>query len=211
VAKRRADEKRAYVTTLFEKYGVRVSLASPPPPPAEEIRGAAQPAIGKSGAPVTIVVFSDYRCPYCQESSRTLNRLLEKHPQDVRVIYRHFPTHPDSKALAQAALCAADQGRFAEYHNLLFGSASAQPNDPGALAKQLGLDLTAFSGCLNSASHAARIDADLKEGQRLGIQGTPTLFVNGVRLRGAQSYERLSAQIQAVLRKDNPVSLTHVH
>ena len=86
-----------------------------------------------------------------------------------------------------------------------------QSSELEGLARQLGLDLKTFSNCLKTGSHAARIDEDLKEGQRLGIQGTPTLFMNGLRLRGAQPYERLSAQLQETLRKNAPVRVTRAH
>lgn len=197
--KRQADAKRDYVSKLFEKYKVQVALAAPPPPPAEEVRGAREPVLGNVEAPVTIIAFSDYRCPYCRELSQTLHQLLERFPKDVRIVYRHYPLHEDSRALAQGALCAADQGQFEPYHDAIFAR-NAGAKDVEPIASALKLDLDAFKACLSAGTHVARIDADQQEGQRLRINGTPTLFVEGQRLRGAQTLQRLSASVQEALR-----------
>lgn len=197
--KRQSDAKRAFVTQLFQKYQVRVALSAPPPPPPETVLGPMDPVLGKPEAPVTIIAFSDYRCPYCRDLSRTLDQLLERHPDDVRVVYRNYPLHDDSDALAQAALCAADQGKFGAYHQNVFAR-SAGAKDVAAIAVDVGLDLPSFDACLKDERHRSRIEGDMKEGQRLGISGTPTLFVAGQRLRGAQSLERLTTAVQQALR-----------
>lgn len=197
--KRQADAKRTYVSQLFEKYKVQVALAPPPPPPAEAVRGATEPALGKADAPVTIIAFSDYQCPYCRDLSHTLDQLLERYPEQVRVVYRHYPLHEDSEALAQGALCAADQGKFAAYHDAVFAR-NARAKDVEPIAESLQLDLATFTACVSAGTHRERIAADLQEGKRLGITGTPTLFVAGQRLRGAQTLQRLSASVQEALR-----------
>lgn len=197
--KREADAKREYVSRLFDKYHVRVALAAPPPPPAEAVRGATEPALGAAAAPVTVIAFSDYQCPYCRDLSHTLGQLLERYPEQVRVVYRHFPLHEDSEALALGALCAADQGQFAAYHQALFAR-NARAQDVQPIAESLKLDLPAFKTCVSGGTHRDRIAADRREGERLGITGTPTLFVDGQRLRGAQSLQRLSAAVQDALR-----------
>lgn len=197
--KRQADAKRTYVSELFEKYKVHVALAAPPPPAAEAVRGATEPVLGKADAPVEIIAFSDYRCPYCRELSHTLDQLLERYPEKVRVVYRHYPLHEDSEALAQGALCAADQGQFAAYHDAVFAR-NASGKDVEAIAESLNLDLARFKTCVDAGDHRERIAADMQEGQRLGITGTPTLFVARQRLRGAQTLQRLSASVQDALR-----------
>jgi protein-disulfide isomerase len=193
--KRHGDAKREYIAKLFKKYDVRVMLEAPPPPPAETIQGAVEPALGPTSAPVTIVVFSDYLCPYCRDLATTLDTLLARDPQGVRVIYRHFPVQPQADTLAQAALCAADQGSFADLNRRLFAQ-TPQLDALTKLAGEAGLDVAKFSTCLNSERHRARVEADLSEGRRLKIQGTPTLFVNGQRLRGAQTLSRLTSQVE---------------
>ena len=197
--KRQSDAKRAFVTQLFQKYQVRVALSAPPPPPPETVLGPMDPALGKADAPITVIAFSDYRCPYCRDLSRTLDQLLERFPDDVRIVYRNYPLHDDSDTLAQAALCAADQGKFAAYHQSVFAR-NAGAKDVAAIATDVGLDLASFDSCIQHKRHRARIDGDMKEGQRLGISGTPTLFIAGQRLRGAQSLERLTSAVQQALR-----------
>lgn len=197
--KHQADAKRSYVTELFEKYRVRIALPAPPPAPPETIRGAVEPALGAPEAPVSIVAFSDYRCPYCRDLSRTLAVLRERYPKQVQIIYRHYALHEDSDALAQAALCAADQGQFETYHDAIF-ERKAAASDVLAIAQALSLDQTRFQQCVESGQHRERVAADLAEGRRLQITGTPTLFVAGQRLRGAQSLERLSKAVEEALR-----------
>lgn len=197
--KRRADHKRDYIETLFKTYSVSVSLETPPPALAEEIHGPLEPAIGAPQGEVTLVVFSDYLCPYCRELSHTITGLLKQYPKDLRVVYRQFPIHANADRLAQAALCADEQGHFASYHTLLFDRSSLAVEDLAPLAEQAGLDRGAFSTCLDSQRYATRVTDDLAEGKRLRIAGTPTLFINGIRLEGNQSAANLSARIAAAL------------
>lgn len=197
--KRRADRKREYIEALFHPYNVRVSLEVPPPPVAEEIRGPLQPALGAPQGAVTLVVFSDYLCPYCRELSHTLKDILKRYPKDLRVVFRQFPIHPQADRFAQAALCADEQGHFASYHNLLFERSTLTTDDLSPLAQEGGLDRTAFDACLDSQRFATRVTDDLSEGKRLGIAGTPTLFLNGIRLEGNQSGATLSARIATAL------------
>jgi protein-disulfide isomerase len=196
--KRQADAKREYVARLFDKYQVRISLTAPGAPPAEEIRGAQTPLLGAPSAPVTIVVFSDYQCPYCRQLSHTLDTLLDRFDRSVRVIYRHYPLRENTERLAHAALCAADQQQFERYHESLFADDRTAP-DPADLAEVLELDITAFVTCMDEQRHQSRIRADKEEGQRLGLQGTPTLFINGQRLRGAQTLDQLTQAVQQAL------------
>lgn len=188
--KRQADAKREFVASLFDKHQVRVSLIAPDPPPAEEIRGAQVPALGKSSAPVAIIAFSDYQCPYCRELSQTLESVLARYPEAVRVIYRHYPLGEASEQWSHAALCADDQQAFARYHQHLF-SRDLRGVDPMQVAVALELEPSAFQACMTERRHQSRIDADKAEAQRLDIRGTPTLFVAGLRFRGAQTLEQL--------------------
>lgn len=197
--KRQADAKREYVSTLFQKHGIRVALTAPPPPPKEEVLGPSTPALGKMDAPVTIIAFSDYRCPYCRDLSHSLDELLQSHGDQVRVVYRHFPLHEESEKLAHATLCADEQGKFPDYHRRLF-SAKAGAEDTSQIARDLGLNLESFDACMSANRYQVRIEADRQEGRRLRINGTPTLFIDGQRLRGAQTLPRLTASVQEALR-----------
>ena len=195
----RAEQKQSYIASLMKKYDVRVSLDPPPPPPAEDVSGPETPVMGPAGAPVSIVVWSDYLCPYCRELSHTLERLQAAHPNDLKVIYRTLPVHADSGELAEAALCASDQGAFDAYHRLLFASATPRVDQLESLAHEAGIDTTAFADCRRSRRHRARVDADRAQGEQLRITGTPTLFVAGFRMSGLQSYEKLESQIATAL------------
>jgi protein-disulfide isomerase len=201
--KRQADAKRSYISQLFAAYKVQIALTAPPSPPAETVLGATEPVLGKADAPVTVIAFSDYRCPYCRDLSRTLDQLIDRYPQEVRVVYRHFPLQGDSEALAEGALCAGDQGHFAVYHRALF-ERNAGAKDVESIGAALNLDLAALKTCISAGTHQERIAADRREGQRLGITGTPTVFVAGQRLRGAQSLQRLSTAVQEALASADP-------
>jgi protein-disulfide isomerase len=166
----------------------------------EEIRGPLTPAIGPNSAAVTVVVFSDYHCPFCRTLSGTLEQLQTKYPEQVRVVYKHLATSDDTKVLSQAALCAAEQGRFAEYHHGIFFNRGVGPDRIGQLAADLGLDAAELSQCVESGRYIRRVEDDIREGERLGVQVTPTLFVNGRRIAGAASLETLSARVEKALR-----------
>lgn len=197
---RKSAQQRQFVTTLFEKHGAKVMLAVPPAPPAEQVQGPLEPSIGAANAKVNVIVFSDYLCPYCRVLSNDLNSLLKKYPDQIRVVYRHFGVHDRSSQLATAAMCAGEQQRFHEYHDALFAAAKPTDEDLTRIAKSMDLDVQAFDGCLKSDRFGERLRADAAEGQRLGVQGTPTIFVNGVRHRGAIGLARLTAAVDAALK-----------
>lgn len=186
---------------------IPVPWKNPTVEPRETVRGPELPAIGSANAVLTIVSFSDYQCPYCRELSTTLQHLLDEHPDRIRVVYRHFAMTPESHAMAEATLCADEQGHFADYHRLVFGTPGVTVASLPGLAEQLGLNLDKFRECTTSRRHAKRIDADISEGERLGIQVTPTFFINGARVVGAASPEKLRekiAQLAPAALRSNP-------
>lgn len=157
---------------------------------------------GKPDAPVTIVEFSDFQCPFCLRATSVMQELLARYPEQLRIYYRHLPlpNHPRARDAAIAAVCAERQGRFWEYHDQLFA-------DPGAMseadlrtrAEALELDLAAFDACRASEQAAARVDADMAAADALGVSGTPVFFVNGIRLTGAQPAEKFTTLIDEEL------------
>jgi protein-disulfide isomerase len=161
----------------------------------EEVRGPQSPAIGRAEAPVTIVSFSDYLCPYCRDLSKNLTQLAADYPDQIRIIDRHFAMTPESTAMAQAALCASEQDRFAEYHQLLFTTRGVSTDSLDGFAQQLGLDERKFHACTSAERYADRIEGDIREGERLGIQVTPTWFINGRRVVGSASLDRLQEEL----------------
>ena len=162
------------------------------------------PAIGPLDAPVTIIEFSDFNCPYCRQWHQEVFReLLAAYPAQIRFVYRDFPIVADGTAgfaAAQAANCAGEQGAYWEYHDALFSGAYALDRAGfGASAQQLGLDSATLLECLDSGRQAGEVEADFRYGASLGINGTPTFFINGIPLIGAQPLLRFIELINAEL------------
>jgi protein-disulfide isomerase len=184
-----------------------------PPVVRVEVPVDGAPVRGSADAAVTLVEFSDFHCPFCKQVQPTLTQILERYPGKVKLVYRDFPIdglHPEARRAAEAARCARDQGKFWEYHDLLFaGPASAAPEELKRYAGQVGLDLTVFGPCLSAGVHRAAVQRDLDEGTRLGVTGTPGFFVNGRPLSGAQPLEAFARVIEEELtaRKGSTVGV----
>jgi protein-disulfide isomerase len=146
------------------------------------------PAIGPSDAPVTLVEFSDFNYTYCKNfHDQTLQALLDHYGARLRYVYRDFPTAGGQQA-AEAASCAADQGAYWDYHNALFSNPSAYSSvdQLASLAQNLSLDPDQLRDCVASGAHRQEVAQDYHAGLSYGVRGTPTFFVNGVRVIGAQ-------------------------
>lgn len=173
---------------------------------AVPIEGA--PARGAAEAPVTVVEFSDYHCPFCKRAQTTVKQILERYPGKIRHVYRDFPVdglHPQARKAAEGARCAHDQGKFWDYHDVLFASTpEAAPDDLRKYAELVGLDVPAFEQCLSTGTHRATVQRDVDEGRRLGVSGTPAFFINGRVLTGAQPLETFTRVIEEELRAVKP-------
>lgn len=166
-----------------------------------EIEEDDDPVLGPSQAPITIIEFSDFRCPYCQRfHMETFTPLMEAYPDQIRFIYRDFPVVGGFEA-ALASECAHEQDTYWEYHDLLFSGAYAELNNEAYLgyAEQLDLDLETFSSCLEEARYTTEVEADAQYAAGLGVTGTPTFFINGIPLVGAQPLEIFTQIIDAEL------------
>ncbi len=184
------DRPIRVVTGLREAAEIEILLAPPPTP--QVVRhdipegGASR---GPADAPVTIVEFSDYQCPFCERVEDTLHELDRLYPNVLRFVYRHFPLdiHHDALPAAKAAVCADEQSRFWDYHNLLFANQRALST--GHLlqyAAGLGLDEARFRVCLEAATTEQRVTNDMAIARAAGATATPTFFINGILLRGAR-------------------------
>jgi protein-disulfide isomerase len=180
--------REAFANDLRTKAHVQVLLKMPPFYRAPiELAGA--PSKGPDSAPVTIVEFSDFHCPYCRGVQSTLDQLLLKYPTQVRLVYKHFPIdslHPQARRVADASWCAQQQNKFWEFHDAVYASApDASAAAIAGFAKQAGVDMKAFDACVASGKADPIVQAHIDEGQHYGVSGTPGFFVNGRLLSGA--------------------------
>lgn len=148
-------------------------------------------SIGPKDAPITIVEFSDYQCPFCQRwHDQVYGPLMAAYPGQIRLVYRNLPLtqiHPQAMNAAEAAMCAGEQDAYWPYHGKLFENSAALSDDLyTSLASELGLDMTAFESCMSSDKYLDEIKADMQFALNLGVQSTPTFFINGLAVVGAQ-------------------------
>ena len=165
------------------------------------------PFKGSEKAQVTIVKFEDFQCPYCKAVQPNFEEVLKRYDGKVRLVHKDLPLdqiHPQARQEAEAARCADDEGKFWEYHDKLYASSpKAAPEDLKFYAKDLGLKQDIFDKCLTSGKYKAAIQKDMNEGASLGLTGTPTFFINGRELSGAQSVEVISQIIDEELSRTN--------
>jgi len=166
---------------------------------------------GDLNAPITIVEFADYQCPYCQQTEATLSGLLKKYPGKVNVAFRDFPLgsiHPYAQKASEATRCAGRQGKFWEFHDALFVDQSKLDQAGlNAAAQKLGLDEKAFQSCLASGEYSTQIARDVEDGRKVGVGSTPAFFVNGIFLSGAQpqtAFEKLIEDELKAARDQSP-------
>jgi protein-disulfide isomerase len=198
------EARRIYLKGLRDKAQVKVYLT----PPIVEVSAEDAPFKGPADAPITIVEFSDFQCTYCKRVVGVLDQVLERYPDKVRLAFRDFPIaniHPQAEKAAEAAHCAAEQGKFWEFHDLLFEKQDAIPTTNFAdHAKALGLEVTTFQTCIDGGKYQEKVERNYAAGVKAGVSGTPAFFINGRLLSGAQPLEAFKTVIDEELDRLGP-------
>jgi protein-disulfide isomerase len=184
---------------LRQKAGVKIYLL----PPALHVDYDPGRVRGNPDAKITIVEFSDFQCPYCERAYFMVKALLKKYEGKIKLSYRDLPLvemRSDVQGTAEAARCAGEQGQFWAYHDVLFQNQDAYGQEAfQQFAADLGLNLDRFTACMESGKFKPLIQADYKEGIRLGATGTPAFFINGIPLIGARPQPEFEEIIDALL------------
>ena len=172
-------------------------------PPQDVANAKHTPSKGGKGAKVKIVEFADFQCPYCTKAAETAKELVAKYGDKVEVSYRHFPLrsiHPQAQRVSEIAQCAGEQDKFWQVHDALYANQAAL-DEPSAIATATaaGVDATKLTECLASGRAAAQVEEDFKKGESLGVQGTPSFFINGRQFDGNPTSAGMSATIDEAL------------
>jgi len=192
--------RQDYMKRLREEGNVVVRLSAP------RVNVAFDPARvrGNADAPITIVEFSDYQCPFCHQVEPTIEAVLAKYGDKVRLAYRDFPLrniHEHAELAAEASRCAVEQGKFWEYHDQLFKATNLDKAALVGYARDAKLDPAKFDSCLTGDKYKAEIDKDIEDGRKAGVSGTPTFFINGISTSGAQQQDAFTRIIDEELAK----------
>jgi protein-disulfide isomerase len=196
-----AERQQAFITELKGKYKTSVALK----PPKVDVSTAGRPARGPEAAPITIIEFSDYECPFCKRAEPTVKKVLETYGDKVRLVYRHYPLefHATARPAAEASACAAAQGKFWEYHDKLFASSELSDATLKKIAGEVGLDQAKFDECFAKKQFKADIDKDVADASSVGVTGTPAFFINGRMISGAQPFEKFKEIIDDELSRSS--------
>ncbi|MBK04935.1 MAG: thioredoxin, partial [Deltaproteobacteria bacterium] len=188
--------------------GKKVAAPTAPrrPAPGARVKIAIgkSPVLGSKLAKVTIVEFSDFECPFCTRGANTIKKIVKEYGSQVRVVFKHLPLsfHRNAHMAAQASMAAHAQGKFWEFHDKLFAnSRNLSKANYLKWAKELGLDVAKFKAALDSGKYKAFVDANAAKASSVGANGTPTFFINGKKLVGAQPFARFKQVIDAELKK----------
>jgi protein-disulfide isomerase len=197
-----SDDPQTVLYGLPGAQGGESPAASPAKPVNVDTSGS--PAQGPADARVTMVEFVDFECPFCGRYARdTLPQIRREYGNRIRYVSRQFPLdiHPDAPAAARAAVCAQEQGRYWQLHDLLFAHQEALgKRDLARYAREAGIEASPFASCLRSPAAQAIVQHDLEDGRRYGVTGTPAFFVDGRLISGAQPYAQFKAALDAALK-----------
>ena len=198
---RQRGRRQAFIQELRKVAAITMNLK----PPIVEVAIDSAPTKGSAEAPVTVVEFADYECPYCARAQATLNTIQETYKDQVRLVFKDFPLsfHPQAQKAAEAARCAGEQNKYWDYHDVLFSNTKAlQVDKLKQYAADLQLDTARFDACLDSGQQAAAVRRDFAQGSQLGVSGTPAFFINGRFISGAQQFSAFQELIDEALVAD---------
>jgi len=210
---RRNKARAAFVENLRKEARINIRLM----PPSAEVNTENAYFVGPKDAPVTLLEFADYECPYCQKVNPQVEQLKKDYGDKLQIIYKDFPLpmHHSSEKAAEAARCAGEQGKFWEYHNVLFYSKLLEVSNLKEHARVLKLDGDRFDTCLDSGKETAAVKKDLEEAKSLGLTGTPSFFVNGHFFSGVVDYavirDMVNQQFNALAQPPSPQSQKIAH
>ena len=210
-----SSAKTANANSAVNAQAVNAPTQPPPPERVDNLEVGKLPLLGNKDAKVTVVEFSDFQCPFCKSYfDDTHKQLVDKYitTGKIKFYFRHFPLnsiHPNAQKAGEAAECANEQNKFWDYHDLLFENQAAWSALTGTdvtnsfteQARQLGLDTDQFRSCLDTDKYKSRVDEDTAAGQKVQVDGTPTFFINGYRLVGAQPFSAIQKAIEDELKK----------
>src|SRR5262249_4145068 len=194
-------QRQERVKAVFDQLGKENNVAIKLSEPRKNVE-AKGPSRGPDNAKVTLVEFSDFQCPFCGRAHDTVEQVMQAYAGKVRLVFRQFPLdmHKNAAKAAEAALCANEQGKFWEYHDVLFKNQQTleipQLKDH---ANGVGLDQVKFASCLDSGKFARAVQEDMVAGQQVGVSGTPAFFINGVMLPGAMPFDEFKRVIDQEL------------
>lgn len=202
-ARRRAQARAMLIEDLKAKSGATVKVMLEPPRYTVPT-SASDPVRGNAAAPVTIIEFSDFQCPFCQRVNPTLDRIRQTYGDRVKIVFKDYPlpNHPQAPKAAEAARCAAEQNKFWEMHDAMFANQRAlEVPSLKQTARSLGLNGAQFDQCLDSNKHQATVQKGSDLGEQMGVNSTPTLYVNGRIILGAMPFENFKQVIDEELAK----------
>jgi len=197
---KRAQRENELYQQLSQKTTVEVLFTKPEAPHIDVTWPKESPVKGPKDAPVTIVEYTDFQCPWCKRSQDSVKAVEQAYGSKVKFVDRMFPLtsiHPRAMPSAEAAYCAKEQDKYWEFRDKLFPSQTMSDDDFKQFAKDLGLNQKKFESCLSSHKYAGQIQTDMADGQRIGVRGTPSFFVNGVQTQ----FPQLSDQVKIELEK----------
>jgi protein-disulfide isomerase len=201
---RDAQQQHEQLMARLRKEGDAKILLEPPRINVS-LGAGGHPTLGPKNAPVTVIEFADFQCPYCKRSEDAVQEIHKKYGDQIQLVFMDFPLgfHPHAMPAANAARCANAQGKFWQYHDALFADQSKlEATDLKATAKTLGLDTAKFDACFDKNQYSDAIQKDLEEGHKLNVNGTPTFFIDGQEVVGAQPTESFTSIIDKELAKN---------